>query len=279
MSVLNTVEAVPSRVAGIFRYLLRYKDGKSSKKSLLEKMSLNPSDTDMIRTVLRECVKMELIHESGDTLELCERLPKGVFDEKIFKRLLLKKVADSNNDVNHNLCRLICWFLYQNPLKGPFDRDKLIDMYRKQSGGNPLDLNEQKWDDFRYWSTYLGASWNCSIGSSWSLLPDPTDLIERELVNMFRNDYQGGNSVGEILSELSARCFVLPGGIFSEAVHNWKIPVYDENQIHPSVALSLLRLEQKKLLNIEHRADAPLMTMKDTGKKMVSHIVWRGGNG
>ena len=57
MSVLKVGEAIPSRIAGVFRYLLTC-DHRQEKRERLEKMlspeKLRPPDSVMIRRVINE---------------------------------------------------------------------------------------------------------------------------------------------------------------------------------------------------------------------------------
>ncbi len=287
MSVLRTVEAVPSRVAGVGRYLAIRANGEERAK--VEAMLSPPrlGKGNMIKEVIGECLNMSLLEttgESSDKLVLSptasETLKRGHVSAEAMRELLGGLLLTPDNDRNHDLCRLLAWFLAQETttLSGGRDardkRDALSRQLDTQVGSNWFGLtNEAQLDNFGYWAVYLGFAWQCSTMADKSerLLPDPTGYIFASLPVLFGEAAEMG--LPEFLESLAQRCPVFEGGAFyGEIKHHLK--AREEEYLPSSMALALSRLRYRGVVDLERRADAPGRLMPSVAERY-THIVWK----
>lgn len=294
MSLYDTPDTVPSRVAGIVRSMLGCRDFTCRKDDLLEWMSPTTLRRDrasqpdrMASDVIGECIKMGLLSEYSEgestilTLSEATRssFSNGRYSDNALKRLLVSILADPENDRNHNYCRTVYWLLCQNPYSVTITKSSLLNLILQQSGGDRLGLNNERWGALQDWSTFLGFGWNCSVGTNGELLvPDPTMYFRLELGALFSDAGDDTLTLGAFMSELLRRCPMLPGGAFGDYFRDWKLPFVEDNEVPTSMALALSRLHEVGCVELIRRADALGFTFADgESRQLYTHIAWNGG--
>ncbi len=136
MSVITEAYAVPSRLIGVYRFLLRTK-GRSETSDVIER-TLSPESLvrtddgegqseregggrDMVRKTVNECVAMGLLTESDGQVRLNPALPDSARNPATAEAMLPVTLARlffvTERDANHDLGRQIAWYLAQDALR------------------------------------------------------------------------------------------------------------------------------------------------------------------
>ncbi len=290
MSVLAVGEAVPSRIAGIFRYLLTCRGGQE-KRARLEKILSPPrlleresGGGEMIRKVINECNKMGLTTETGDkqqdkqislsqaTLELH---PTGRFDPIRFRLLLSHLIMDPENAENHDLCKLLAWFLAQDVYTITGDQEGLEAVLRKQVGDNRLGLiNDARYGDLLRWSVFLGLAWPLKLPGQKNsqLIPDPTSHVESLLPSLFANAKSKRTQLPQFVGDLVRLCPVLDNGIFYDMIRHF-LPDRNPEHLSSALSLALLRLQEQHIIELVNVPDEAGKVVKD-GPRVSRRSAW-----
>jgi len=289
MSVLRTVEAVPSRVAGVGRYLAIRTNGEERAKveAMLSPPRLGKGNTNMIKQVISECLNMSLLEttgENGDKLALSpaasETLKRGQVSAEAMRELLGELLLTPDNDRNHDLCQMLAWFLAQdivalyNGLEARNKSEALIKELDAQFGNSWTGTkNKEQLDNFCFWAIYLGLGRLISTraDNSERLLPDPTHYIIASLPALFGEASEMG--LPEFLERLTQRCPVFEGGSFYGEIKHY-LKTREAEYLPSSMALALSRLRYRGIVELERRADAPGRLMPNTAERY-THIVWK----
>ena len=219
MSVLKTMVAVPPRIAAVFRYLLTV-DEKKEKRDRLERMlapqnlTTTPESKSMINEVINECKNMCLVTEAREkedrVISLSEMSltihPESEFNPVKFRMLLNRLIMDTNNDKNHDLCKLISWFLAQDVFSFPGDHQSFTALLRDQFGDDRLGLtNQERFRQFRFWSVFLGfaLALRNPTKKGEQLIPDPTKFLETNLPSILSAYHEEHISLIQLMSQLS----------------------------------------------------------------------------
>ena len=291
MSVLGVGEAVPSRIAGVFKYLLRCERRREKRQSLEEMLSPDrlrpPEGGIMVKRVIDECNKMKLTEEdkANEMISLSQtawdKHPGTDFDPHRFRTLLICLIMDPVNAENHDLCRLMAWFLAQNVTTIRGDQEGLEKALRQQIGPERLGLtSDVRYGNFRDWSVFLRLAWahKLLVGSGLQLVPDPTNYIESQLPDLGANAPRGVVALPEFVSKMASRCPVLEGGCFYDAISQW-LPEKAPELLSSATSLALLRLERRRVIKLEKRSDAPGMVIKaGSESRRITHLHWLGRN-
>lgn len=286
MSVLRTVEAVPSRVAGVVRYLLRcprQREERDRLEAALSPASLRSEqrETPMVREVILECHRLGLTVSEGDDVRMAdcvlERLGRGRFDDRVYRDVVVDLVMEPGNSENQDLATLLAWFLAQDPTRFVGDLLGLSDLVRKQLGANALVMNDNVYRDFRYWSVYLGfAKVLTTAGKPERLLPDPTAYIERSLPALFTEGRRVPVGLPDVLSRLAARCPVFEGGRAYEEIRRF-LPARSDGHVAGALSLALLRLRDREIVHLSVKSDAVSVVLLDgTDQARFTHAAWTG---
>lgn len=296
MSVLASFEAVPSRIAGVFRYLLTCQEHRDTYARLEVMLSPPTLHTEsgrgrMIREVLKECDNMDLLEVTEETNERQVSLhqkvlgsyPGRAFVLERFRTLLADLIIDQTNPNNHDLCLLIAWLMAQNPLLLRGDYDSVNKELGIQIGDERLGLTTERplYDDFCYWVTFLGFAWThrSAEGAKPLLVPDPTRYLQNQLPSLL--DARTGQDLPlwSFMEELASRCPVFRGGYFHAQVARKAslLPASEPGHLPGSLSCALLRLQEKRLLTLKALPDADMMLLFD-GKvtEHYTHLRWHG---
>jgi hypothetical protein len=288
MSVVEKYYAVPSRIQAVYRYLL-HKKGQWAPRDALE-AALSPGSLlraegrPMLREVVAECEAMELIRMEGDRVSLHPDLPTEARDrargESRFRQTLLDLFA-TRNERNHNLLRLIAWYLAQPIDTAPRDWEEWERALDDQVGSERFGMkNKTDYLQFNYWVVYLGFAWNHTYKRKQSLTPDPTEYLRRVLPRLFGRPGDRLDA-SQVETGLAGVCPVFEAGRFRQEVENLaapKLPLREPRVFSSTLAHAWLCLQDEGVVTIESgAADAPVYLLPDGDQKVrCSGIIWRG---
>jgi hypothetical protein len=287
MSILQIVETSPSRVRGIVRYLSEIstqRERGDTLKSLLSPEPLplrrnsapSPSDEEpepsedrrsgvpMIDKVLTGCEKLGLLVRDGDKVALNPELPgearaSGKADARL-RRTLADLIFSASNTSNHDLAKLIAWYLTQDPLNPPYNERTIIAALRLYPALDDLfRLKNQSYGQFEDWVVYLGFAWahvSPSPEKKRSITPDPTAYLRLALDNVFERADTATLAASEFVRHCASICPVLEGGRFRlevEALGDIKV---EPDYLSPATSQAWLRLEEEGLLSLVAQSDS-----------------------
>lgn len=288
MSVFTTPEATPSRIAGVFRYLCKCEDRKEYRDRLErmlspENLQREPGSGGMIKNVINECIKMGLttVREEKDGQQICLNetaysiSQDGVFDIASFRSFLGRLLMDTDNDANHDLCKLLAWFLAQDVYKIQGDQTGLELALRDQVGDERLGLtNDVRYGNFRYWAVFLGFAWEYYSREmrTTQIVPDPTMYLESQLSELFADDVGNDLPLPKFMSHLSMHCPILEDGFFYDKVAKWLL-TRDTDHLCTAISLAFLRLVDRQAIVLKSLSDAPVKVIMDGSKPLrYTHI-------
>lgn len=295
---MRTVEAVPSRVVGVGRFLLSCKDGREQQakvEAMMSPSTLKNAPEDgatapitapgeaMIRKVIRECCAMGLCSLQDGVLSLSpeasEAFPKARFDAEKMRVLLRRLILRLQPDANRDLGLVLTWFMEQDPLTfgiGKGDRRAaLMAELRAQTGEGQLQVtNNNPADNFSYWAVYLGLGWKMSLGAANTerLVPDPTPFLSRQLPDFL--PLRETLPLSSFLEQLAFACPVFRGSEWhSELEQKGSLPPRESQYLPPALAFAFKRLEEQSRLKLVFRGDADSLLLRFDGQTQnLSHL-------
>ena len=297
MSVLKVPEAVPSRIQGIYRYLLQTKGQREKKETLGKVISPDQlvhqdkqSERPMFEKCLNECFKCGLLIEEKyeDKVEILINpgLPEQARDRKKGDSLLPNTLANlffaSDNDKQDEDLGLVCaWYLAQDIYQSPSNWEQIQKQISKQQVGNFLNnTNDTRHGQMDYWMSYLGLAWGHALNKKRVTIPDPTVYLKRNLSYLF--DQKGETILlREFIKRLAQHCTLFETGHFREEIEQ-KIGQRDTNYLSTTTAFALFRLQDEGYIKLDRKSDAELMLLPKANNKIddegkISHITYLGG--
>src|SRR3569833_2374131 len=161
---MKEVFAIPSRVRGVYRYMLHVK-GQRMKREDLEHI-LSPAtvksddnsagdDLKMVHQVINEMEKMGLLEEQEDDVTLSSSLPDVLHDrskgDQALPHLIMDLFTSSRNQENRDFTRLLAWYMMQDAYEAPYDFEKFEEALNEQVGQHKLGCTTStRFDQFVY---------------------------------------------------------------------------------------------------------------------------------
>jgi hypothetical protein len=203
MSVLGAgAYPVPSRVIGVYNYLIKAKGHQESEEklyqvlspmSLLMSLSKKKQDAssnldempeeeikknphEMIKAVIKQSIDMGLLIKDDRTIKINPEINK----KDSLSSIIVKLFLSSNNSENHDFARIAAWYLAQNFYDAPGNWKETETQLRQQIGDGLLGLNDARYGQFEDWSCYLGFCWRNSSPEKTGkvvLVPDHTAYL------------------------------------------------------------------------------------------------------
>lgn len=288
MSLLNQPFAMPSRVKGALELLLQERSQRIKRESaeaLLSPSSLKgdegaASRMNMIRRTIDECVRLQLFIEDGDYLSINPDISELRGDSEDLSRSLpgtiLNLILDIRNTENQDLAASFAWYLGQDPLDPPATWAEFGETLNEQGAAESLKFNDTRYDNFAYWSRYLGVANMVSSPTSagapeYRLFPDPTDCL-RPIIHELLSANSGLLSIAECIQLLSVRCPLFEGGRVREVMDNHS-PTRQPKHLSATTSFALLRLEEEGMLAMQLKSDAKALILVDAAnRRSVSEI-------
>ncbi|MAC83373.1 MAG: hypothetical protein CL624_04490 [Arcobacter sp.] len=272
MSLISKPTASPNRIEMLVEFL-KTNNKKYTKKDL--ELMFSPDSGAVFKEVYAVVemlgllvIKEDIVYHNIDN--------KNRKNKEIIKRSLF----DIQDTKNYNFNISLAWLLIQKP-------NELISF--KDNVGNKFlrDLTEQisdteftnnaRFQHFIYWCEYLGFVNKISISGETYISPDPTQVIKNELEFSFKKGER--LSVKDFFLKLSSLIPILEYGVIREKVNGMlrdglSLP---SGTLSYSTSLAIIRLEQQKIISLESKSDAEVVTLLDgTKNKRISHIKYLG---
>lgn len=289
MSVLRKVYATPSRVRGVYRFLL-HSNGQKMVREHLEKaispLSIQKEDDekylDMVRDTIDEMIYMQLLDEEEGVVSLSKQLPPELKDMEKGNNLLpfyiLSLFVSKENDENYDIVRLLAWFLSQDIHDAPGTWEQVEKELDKQIGANKLECtNSSRYGQMEDWFVFCRMAMMYSVkGVTKRLAPDPTLYIEWLLPNVFHDTYT--LTLPIMTDRLKEMLPVLEKGTFRNELNNtYNIERMSDNYLSTVTSYSLLRLQDEGIIELSKKSDADTMILRDGGTELrFSHVSYRG---
>ncbi|MBA2747783.1 MAG: hypothetical protein H0U45_03350 [Tatlockia sp.] len=295
MSVLKTSLANPSRMQGLFRYLLYAKDQRE-KKEILEQV-LSPdklvegktSPRPMFRAALGESLKCRLLIEEDTYISINPNLPEEVRSVESGTQLLPNTLSNlffaSDNEDEKDFGYDCAWYLAQDIYDTSGTWQEIEEEVYEQEVGEFLKLSSDRlFDQVRDWMCYLGFAWSHKIKDSNKtkrvLVPDPTVYIRRNLGLLFNKQTDEKMLINEFINRLAIKCPLFETGKFREAVEA-NIGLLPTNYLSKSTAFALFRLQDEGCIKLIRESDADLMLLPKANERIdddgrISHIMYCG---
>lgn len=288
MSVLKQAYATPSRVRGVYRFLL-HSEKQKIKREELEK-SISPfsiqreEDYDylkMVKDTIKEMLRMKLLDEDAEGyVSISKDLPKELKDTKKGDENLPFYISTlffaKDNEENFDMVRLMAWYLAQELHQAPGIWDEFSKELDDQIGPSKLECgNSTPYGQLEDWLIFCRFAIQYSVkGVERRIAPDPTLFIQWLLPNLF-ND---GNtlSIVTMMDRLKDIAPVFENGMFrKELFEKYKVGKLGENYISTVTSNALLRLHEEGVIKLERRADANTMIIIDGGNELrFTHVTF-----
>lgn len=292
MSVLKTALATPSRMRGIFRYLLQAPKQRENREKLTrllspEKLSEGrnkSAEHPMFDAALRESIKCDLLIEENEEVAINGHLPAASrhpqTGDKLLPDTLIQLFFASDNEDEEDLGRLIAWYLAQDIYDAPGTWEEVEQRVAEQRVAESLDLkisSDSLFGQLADWMCYLGFAWGHALELNKRIVvADPTAYLRRNLKELFQGEVQAKLSIGEFVDRLAKKCPVFESGKFREQVEE-KIGFRLPNHLSTSTAFALFRLEDDGCIELIKESDADLFILPSGDKEEgFSHIIWTG---
>jgi hypothetical protein len=291
MSVLKTALATPSRMRGIFRYLLQAPKQRENREKLTrllspEKLSEGrnkSAEHPMFDAALRESIKCDLLIEENEEIAINGHLPEASrhpqTGDKLLPDTLVQLFFASDNEDEEDLGRLIAWYLAQDIYDAPGTWEEVEQRVAEQRVAESLDLkisSNALFGQVADWMCYLGFAWGHALGGEKIIVPEPTAYLRRNLKELFQGEVQAKLSIGEFVDRLAKKCPVFESGKFREQVEE-KIGFRLPNHLSTSTAFALFRLQDDGCIQLIKESDADLFILPRVGNaERISHIIWTG---
>ncbi len=289
MSVLKQPFATPSRVRGVFRYLLSTKNQRE-KTEVLEKI-LSPdelvknasSPRPMLRATINEMVKVGLLVKEDEEIAINSDLPDNARNPQLGDNLSPDTVAEllfaSNNEDEEDFGRVCAWYLAQDIYDAPGTWEEVEQQVDRQKVGDFLKMSNNvlhgQLDD---WMCYLGLAWGHALGGKRVTVPNPTAYIKRNLQDIF--DEEQEILLTDFITRLARKCPLFETGKFREEVES-QVALRQPNYLSTSTAFALFRLQDEGYIKLLRKSDADLMLLPKVNNQVddegrISHIIWQG---
>ncbi|GAA6623057.1 protein DpdG [Scytonema sp. NUACC26] len=290
MSVLKEPLATPSRIRGIYRYLLQV-EGQREKREVIEKI-LSPNELvknapfprPMLSRSLNEMCKIKLLLEENEETFINPNLPEDARDPKIGDRLLPNTLANlffaSGSTDDRDFGNVCAWFLVQDiyEFHGTW---KVVEREVTQQGvGELLKMsNNALFGQMDDWMCYMGLAWGHALDGRVTV-PDPSLYIKRNLKDLFEEQVGTKILLQVFIDRLAKKCPLFETGQFRETIEE-HIGYRQPNYLSTSTAFALFRLQDEGYIQLKRESDADLMILPKANNQVdddgrMSHIIWEG---
>jgi hypothetical protein len=290
MSVLKTGKATPSRMRGIFRYLLQAPKQRANREKLTRLLSPEKFSEDknekypMFNDSLRESIKCGLLIADNDDIAINFELPEASrhpqTGDKLLPDTLVQLLFASDNKDEEDLGRLIAWYLAQDIYDAPRTWKEVEQLVVEQGVDRSLDLKASSnalLGQAEDWMCYLGFAWGHALDSNKKLVvAEPTAYLRRNLKGLFPGERKAKLSIRDFIDRLAKKCPLFETGKFREQVEE-KIGCRLPNHLSTSTAFALFRLEDDGCIKLIRESDADLFIFPSGDKEAgFSHIILMG---
>lgn len=291
MSVLKTKLAHPSRIRGIFRYLLTAK-GQRENIEVVEKI-ISPdklvegkkTPRPMFSSSLREGIKCGLFIKEEQDIAINPSLPEDARDSQLGDKLLPDTLVHllfaTGNEDEEDFGRVCAWYLAQDIYDAPGTEQEVELYVSEQKVGDFLKMTSYPlFDQMDDWMFYLGFTWRHALDGKTISVPDPTNYLKRNIKTIFGDKKE--ILINEFIARLAHQCPLFETGKFRNEVENIigaRLPSY----LSSSTAFALFRLRDEGYIQLARKSDADLMILPKVNNQVddegrVSHIILQEEN-
>lgn len=292
MSVISTLEAVPNRIAIIYRFLQALEEPleEDELRALLGPRALQrrAEDDETPATVvvnsIREAKTLGLVEEMEQGRVRVPPALRGMDDSALLRYLeatLVDPVRAEEAGQGH-FPRALAWFLVQDPGRPlVFNDNQKTLVLEDGSDSSAYELTDAaRFQQFAYWARYLGYAWRVQINEKSVVVPDPTRALEWHIREVLEDRTEA--LMRELLRLLAGHCPVLEGGTVRNEIED-RLPEEKrrlQGALSRSTSLALLRLQRRGFLVLDQRADAPGVILDSWPERIpVSHVILRERRG
>ena len=270
MSLLFETESMPSRVQGLFSYLLERTQPieKANLISALSPQGLGDTQDRAGKTV-KQAVELGLIKsDKNECLALhSELLKPSECDRKNHSHTIqmlpsaITRLAFTNpdNKSNSDLGQAIAWVLTKSPLSTPLtweEADRNLIEISSEKNTHALELNDVRFGNLVHWITYLGFARLEKAGKASAIVADPTVAVRTALKTVLAIEERRGLSI--FINDLAKVLPVIDGGTHRLTLlkkHRAIAPCPD-GQVSSALSTALLRLQHEGVIKLRFEADA-----------------------
>ena len=293
MSVLKEPFATPSRVRGIYRYLLQTKYQKENRDILEHRLSPDelvknaPYTRPMLRRTINESLKLSLLVEDQEKNEIAINpdLPEDVRNPKTGEQLLPNTMVQlffaSDNPDEEDFGLVCAWYLAQDIYSIPNSWEAIEQLVSKQKIGEFIKMsNSALYGQMDDWMCYMGLAWGHAMNKKRVTVPDPTAYIRYNLRELFNAAQDIQLSIQEFITKLAKKCPLFETGQFRERIEE-KIGCREPKYLSTSTAFALFRLQEEGYIQLIRESDADLMILPKANNQVdnesrISHIILKG---
>ena len=275
MSVLKEPYAVPSRVIGIYRYLLQAR-GQSESLEMLTKVLAPESlprredrdadaddegegsgQGDGPEDRPRGCRHGALRGRARGHDRTKPRPPAEVRTPGLGDSSLPVTIADlmfaRENSSNHDFGQALAWYLCQDVYRPPGNWNEFDEALRSRFGGDRLGItNSNPYAMLEDWACYLGFAWLHSKKGKNTLTPDPTAHIRLRLSELFPGEPGRRHAFSDVMQRLAHVAPVFEGG-FLRAEAERVVPRSDPRHLSTATAQRLAQAPRRRGRRIRAR--------------------------
>lgn len=288
MSVITTVEAVPSRLRLIFEHFYEKNQVETTERleNLLSPPALRHGGDEgegggaatIFNNALREAYALGIVEESEGKVKFAAApLAKGKKDiDEVFIDWIEPRLLEPNLSIEfrqENFAPALAWLLMQSPLQPlPFSETPVGIIHRQLGQGVEESLgltNKERFQNLAYWARYLGY---CSLINGRAVIADPTGALTRWLPRLLTKGSEV--SIDNLIRDLALKVPVFDGGGVRQRIEEMSSDRPEVRRISQSTALALKRLEERGLVVLKDLSDAQnrIMDLGDRTQR-VSHIL------
>lgn len=296
MSIITTVEAVPSRLFAIYAALFDSENGEARER--IEYWSTPPSlkntaedgggsPTKLFVHSLQEAKRLGLVEDVDDKLSLTVDSrgggKKGRDSEVYFREFLIRTLFDpirASEAQQAAFMLALTWLMSSNPLKPmSFSEDpsSIIKMEIGENARKTECTTLLNYQNLLYWARYLGFATVVGNGTSRRIIPNPVPAIEDALPKIFADNNE--LPVEIFLTRLAAVYPIFERGSVRENFDAMRLVPLANPGIRLSIttSIALQRLADRQRIDMRSVADAPSRVL-DFGVRQgrVTHISLRG---
>jgi len=280
MSVLSIFEATPNRVRSLARLALHL--APTNREALRENLMPGKDDDAQFGQLMRETVRLGLLDERKGEVTLGAGIKEAdIGDDRRFlncvEAALLSDVAESGE--NRTFRYALSWLLAQpsgQPI--PWNSDQHLLMSEQMDGPEGYDVtNEGRFAMLCYWARFLGFATRLECHGGNTVIPDPSEAITRHLSDVLSDTSR--IAVARFLERVALICPVLEGGPIRREVEERFREKRPAKQLSVATSLALWRLEERRLIKLDHVSDAETWMMPTSivavgagSNRLVSHI-------
>jgi hypothetical protein len=311
MSVYEQAYATPSRILGVYRYLLHAKRPRVAREELERRLMpqhlpLKDAQSDgggtddeseekkgedpraQIKRTIDEAIKMRLVADEGADILLHPDLPTAARSlesgEQAARRTFSSLLLSGDNPANHDLAKAIAWYLGQDIYSAPSSWTEVEQHFSVQK--KALEMTNSRFGQLVHWSRFLGFAWahaapdkaSQKATSRLALTPDPYWQLRWRLSDLFAQQRSAVLPLAAVFADLAVAVPVLEGGTFRTLLEGSLLPAREPRHLSSSSAHAWLRLHEDGLAKLVYRSDATayVFSVGDSEERF-TEVTWQAG--